>query len=51
MFLVSLALFSFLQAVLVRMLGSHEGTLAQQAISMSDSMHAFITANTRDQTQ
>ena len=42
MFVVSVTVFSFLQTVLVRMLGSHERTLAQQTVLMLDSMHAFV---------
>jgi len=42
MFVVSVTVFSFLQAMLVRMLGSRERTLAQQTVLTLDSMHAFV---------
>ena len=42
MFVVSITVFSFVQALLVRMLGSHERMLAQQIVLMLDSMHAFV---------
>jgi len=42
MFVVSVTVFSFLQAMLVHMLGSRERTLAQQTILTLDSMHAFV---------
>ena len=42
MFVVSVTVFTFLQAVLVRRLGSHERTLAQQTVLTLDSMHAFV---------
>jgi hypothetical protein len=42
MFVVSVTVFSFPQAVLVRMLGSCERTLAQQTVLTFGSMHTFV---------
>jgi uncharacterized membrane protein (DUF4010 family) len=42
MFVVSVTVFSFMQAMLVRMLGSCERMLAQQIVLTFDSMHAFV---------
>jgi hypothetical protein len=42
MFVVSVTLFTFLQAMQVRMLDSCESTDAQQAVLTFDSMHAFV---------
>jgi hypothetical protein len=42
MFVVSVTVFSCLQAMLVRMLGSRERMLAQQTVLTLDSMHAFV---------
>jgi len=42
MFVVSVTVFSFLRAVLVRMLGSRERTLVQKTVLMLGSMHAFV---------
>ena len=42
MFVVSVTVFSFLQAVILRMLGSRERTLAQQTVLTLDSLHAFV---------
>jgi hypothetical protein len=42
MFVVSVTVFSFLQDVLVRMLGSRERTIAQQTVLTLVSMHAFV---------
>jgi hypothetical protein len=41
-FVVSVTVFSFLQAMLVRMLGSRERTIAQQTVLMLVSMHASV---------
>ena len=41
-FVVSVTVFSLLQAVLVRRLGSRERTLAQQTVLTLDSMHAVV---------
>jgi hypothetical protein len=42
MFVVSVTLFTFLQAMEVRMLDPREGTVAQPAVMTFDSMLAFV---------
>jgi hypothetical protein len=42
LFVVSVTLFTFLQAMQVRMLDSHKGTVAQQAVLTFDSILAFV---------
>jgi hypothetical protein len=45
MFVVSVTLFTFLQAIQVCMQDSREGTVVQQAVLMSASMHAFVLSD------
>jgi len=42
MFVVSVAVFSFLQVLLVRRLGSRVRTIAQQTVLTLHSMHAVV---------